>query len=282
VRIASYNVHNLLDEDGARLAGAAVKTPPQMKALIGTLAELRADVVLLQEVGDGGVLDALNDQLPAPYPYLGVLPGNSLRGIHLAILSREPFELTSHRDAVLAGEDGEALSEYETEADAAAGCANPVRFQRDIMLAELLLEDGEPLALFNVHLKSKTNRPWKRLAADVIRAAEVRHVASTVRAYLDAHPGRGLVLAGDFNDTRSSDVLKPLFALPLSDPMGEALARSGRNPSTYWPKRRMRFDFVLLSPALRARMAAGSARIHSGQRAQRASDHYPVSVDLML
>lgn len=282
MRIVSYNVQNLLDEDGARRAGAAVKTAQQMKALAGTIGELRADVLLLQEVGDGGVLETLNDALPAPYPFLSVLPGNSPRGIHLAIMSREPFELTSHRDVVLTGDDGEVLEEYESEADAAADCTRPVRFQRDLMLAELLLEETEPLAIFNVHLKSRTNRPWKRLAADVIRAAEVRHVASTVQAYLNAQPGRGLIVTGDFNDTRSSEVLSPLFALPLSDPLGEVLARTGRNPSTYWPKRRMRLDFVLLSPVARERMITGSARIHAGQRAKRASDHYPVSVDLLL
>ena len=282
MRIATYNVQNLLDEDGALLAGATVKTEQALKALAGTIAELRSDILLLQEVGDEHTLEALNDRLPAPFPYLAVPQGNSPRGIHLAIMSREPFALTSHRDVVLTGENGEVLTEYETETDAATGCASAVRFQRDLMLAELELDGAEPLALYNVHLKSKTNRPWKRLAADAIRAAEVRHVAHTVAAYLDAYPARGLILAGDFNDTRSSDVLAPLFALPLSDPMGEALKRTGRNPSTYWPKRRMRLDFVLLSPVARERMAPGSARIHSGARAQRASDHYPVSVDLRL
>jgi len=282
VRIASYNVQNLLGEADATRVGTPVKTAQQRKALAGTIVELRADVLLLQEVGEGGVLEALNDSLPAPYPFTGVLPGNSPRGIHLAILSREPFELTSHRELELTGEDGRVLTEYESEEDAAAGCAAPVRFQRDLMLAELQLDDLEPLALFNVHLKSKTNRPWKRLAADVVRAAEVRQVAGTVRAYQSSHPGRGVILAGDFNDTRSSDVLAPLFALPLSDPMGEVLARTGRNPSTYWPKRRMRLDFLLLSTVVRAWLIEGGAQIHAGQRAQRASDHYPVSVDLDL
>jgi len=282
VRIASYNVQNLLDEGQIRLAGGVAKTDQQLHALAGTIAELRADVLLLQEVGSDAVLDALNERLPAPYPYLSAPEGNSRRGIHLAILSREPFELTSHRQAVLTGEDGEVLTEYETEADAHAGRASPVRFQRDLMLAELLLDDAEPLAFFNVHLKSKTNLPWKQRAADVIRAAEVRHLVHTVRDYLHTYAGRGLILAGDFNDTRSSDVLSPLFDLPLSDPMGESLARTGRNPSTYWPKRRMRLDFILLSPVVREWMVKDSARIHASQRARRASDHYPISVDLLL
>ncbi len=280
MRVASYNVRNLLEADQATLAGVAVKSPEEIRALAGTVDRLGAHVLLLQEVGSLGVLSELNGQLASPYPYLEVLPGNSPRGIHLAILSREPFELTSHRARVLTDEAGDPLLEHETEADATAGLLRPVRLQRDLMLAEVSLEDAGVLALFNVHLKSRTNRSWRRLPAETIRAAEVRCVAEVVAGYLGAHPGRPVLLAGDFNDTRRSPVLAPLFELPLADPMGEQLARAGRNPSTYWPKRRMRLDFLLLSERAAGLMVAGSARIHAGQRARRASDHYPVSVDL--
>lgn len=279
MRIATYNVRNLLDEDQAARAAASPKTENELKALAGTIGQVSADVLLLQEVGGNEILASVNDRLNAPYPYLEVLPGNSVRGIHLAILSREPFELTSHQSALLADEEGGALHEYETEADAAAGTASPARIQRDLMLAEIALEDAGVLALFNVHLKSKTNRDWRLLASDVIRAAEVRHVVEIVTAYLDRHPRRPVILGGDFNDTPRSDVLAPLFEL-LTDPLGERLAKTGRNPSTYWPKRRMRIDFLLLSPAAVARLNRDSPKIHAGQRAQRASDHYAVSLDL--
>ncbi|HEY5646405.1 MAG TPA: endonuclease/exonuclease/phosphatase family protein [Pseudomonadales bacterium] len=282
MRIASYNVHNLLHEADAERAGATVKTAAAVKALAGTIGALGADVLLLQEVGAGSVLAEINDLLRAPYPYLEVLEGNSPRGIHLGILSREPFSLTSHRDVLLVDESGEPLAEFDTERDAAAAHAQAARFQRDLMLAEVALADGEPLALFNVHLKSKTNRPWKRLAADTVRAAEARQIRRVVGDYLQKHPARAVILGGDFNDTRSSDALAPLFDLPLFDPLGEMLARTGRKPTTYWPKRRMRLDFLLLSTAARSLLDQGSARIHVGQRAQRASDHYPVSIDLRL
>jgi endonuclease/exonuclease/phosphatase family metal-dependent hydrolase len=280
VRIASYNVRNLLAADEAALAGVPVKTEKEILALAGTIDAVRADVLLLQEVGSRQILASLNDRLARPYPYLDVQPGNSPRGIHLAIMSREPYDLTSHREATLLDEAGDALHEYDSEADAAAARLRPVRFQRDLMLAEISLDDAPTVALFNVHLKSRTNRPWRRLAADVIRAAEVRHLSAVVSDYVTAHPRRPLVIGGDFNDTRSSPALAPLFALPLSDPMGEVLARTGRNPSTYWPKRRMRLDLLLLSPSARSRLVPGSEKIHAGTRARRASDHYPVSIDL--
>ncbi|MEM8768800.1 MAG: hypothetical protein AAGE43_15235, partial [Pseudomonadota bacterium] len=89
-------------------------------------------------------------------------------------------------------------------------------------------------------------------------------------------------LGGDLNDTRHSDALAPIFALPLADPMGEKLAATGRNPSTYWPKRRMRLDFLLLGGSAQRLYQQDSARIHTGNRAKRASDHYPVSLELDL
>ena len=222
------------------------KSASALKAVAGTMDALRADVILLQEVGSDGALDAVNGSLKLPFPFSAVLPGNSDRGIHLGILSREPFELTSHRGLTLTDEAGECLLEYPSEEDAAADQPAPVRIQRDLMLAEVDLADQGKLALFNVHLKSKTNRPWRRLAADDIRAAEVRQVADRIRDYLHRHVGRLVILGGDFNDLRSSEVLRPIFDLPLSDPLGETLAANGSNPSTYWPKRRMRLDFLLL------------------------------------
>jgi len=282
LRVASYNVQNLFSAEDARRNGSAAKAPAAMKALAGTIGSMSADVLLLQEVGSEEVLSELNEVLHNPYPYRAVLPGNSDRGIHLGILSREPFELTSHRHLVLKDASGEALLEYSSEADAAVDRPGPVRIQRDLMLAELTLADQDRLALFNVHLKSKTNRPWRRLPADDVRAAEVRQVAAHVRDYLHAHPRRPVILAGDFNDLRSSEVLVPIFELPFSDPLGDDLKARGANPSTYWPKRRMRLDFLLLSQVAADRLLPDSARIHAGQRARRGSDHYPISVDLTL
>ncbi len=289
MRIVSYNVQNLFlaaqcgkaaDEPGARVNAA--KAPEAVKALAGMLQALKADVVLMQEVGSLAALEAVNDILANPYPFLAVPESNSDRGIHLALLSREPFTLASHRHVELIDAAGAPVLEYVSEADAEAGLAQPARLQRDLMLAELDLDGRERLALFNVHLKSKTNRSWRQVAADDLRAAEARFVARRISDYLAEHPERPCLLGGDFNDTRHSDALAPIFALPLADPMGVKLAASGRNPSTYWPKRRMRLDFLLLGRAAERLYRDDSARIHTGARAKRASDHYPVSLELDL
>ena len=281
MRIASYNVQNLFTEPDAALQERAVAKPDKaLKALAGTLDGLSADVVLLQEVGSTAALEQVNARLISPYPFSAVVESNSERGIHLATLSREPFELRSHRELSLHDDSGVQLLEYGSEAAAALQQATSIRIQRDLLRIELDLADQGVLTLFNVHLKSKTNRSWRRLAADDVRSAEARQIAGVVGDYLDEHPHRPVLLGGDFNDLRSSDSLQPIFALPLSDPMGEQLARTGRNPSTYWPKRRMRLDFLLLSEAAKRRMVPGSALIHADQRAKRASDHYPISVEL--
>lgn len=280
MRIATYNVRNLLDAETALLNGTSAKPDVELRALVGTIDALAADVLLLQEVGGDPALAVVNDRLSRPYPYVATSHGNSDRGIHLAVMSRRPFRLTSHRELELSDARGAPLYEFDTEADAALGRLSPVRFQRDLLRVELELEDAPRLVLFNTHLKSRTNRLWRRLAADVIRAAEVRAMVQVIGAYLATYPGCALVVAGDFNDTRSSAALAPLFDLPLTDPLGEALARRGRNPSTYWPKRRMRLDFLLASPAARTLLVPGSETIHASQRARRASDHYPVSIDL--
>jgi endonuclease/exonuclease/phosphatase family metal-dependent hydrolase len=281
LRIASYNMQNLFVEADVRARLDTVAKPVKaITALTGTLGSLAADAVLVQEVGSIEALEAVNAGLETPYPFCAVAEGNSERGIHLGVLSREPFELTSHRQLELTDQDGTPLLEYASEAAASTGTAMPIRIQRDLLQVELDLADQGMLTLFNVHLKSKTNRPWRRLPADDVRAAEVRQIANRIDEYLSTHPRRPLLLGGDFNDLRSSTALAPLFALPLVDPMGEQLAGSGRNPSTYWPKRRMRLDFLLLSPAAAGRLVPDSARIHASQRAKRGSDHYPVSVDL--
>ncbi|MFV2089979.1 MAG: endonuclease/exonuclease/phosphatase family protein [Pseudomonadales bacterium] len=148
------------------------------------------------------------------------------------------------------------------------------------MLAEVETREFGTVAVFNVHLKSKTNRDWRLLAAELVRSAECRLIAAILSGYIRQHPERGVYLLGDFNDTRHSDALRPLFAVPLTDPVGDVVMRNGGNPSTYWPRRRMRIDFILASDRGERLLLADTGFIHRSQQAKRASDHFPVSVDL--
>jgi endonuclease/exonuclease/phosphatase family metal-dependent hydrolase len=278
VRLATYNVKNLFREE----LSDRHKPDGEFSSLAGSINKLGADIVLLQEVGSQSALDELNARLKVPFNYAQVQLGNSDRDIHLAILSRHPFRLISHREQTLFNETGDDLLEYNSEADARSGAASVLKLQRDLMLAEVATDEFGVLTLFNVHLKSKTNRQWRLLAADVVRSAECRMIASRISKYIQQFPERPVFLAGDFNDTRNSEPLRPLFSIPLFDPVGEGLARTGSNPSTYWPRRRMRIDFILASTQGRRLLVPHGERIHNSQQAKRASDHFPVSVDLQL
>ncbi len=245
------------------------KPGKELRPLCRMVNLLDADLLALQEVGSAATLRAFNALLKEPYAHSGCLVGNNNRSIHLAVLSRVPVQLTSHRAQVLTDPAGEVLMHQ----------GQPLRLQRDLLLVRTALPDRTPLALFVLHLKSRTSPGADlELSADDIRAAEARAVAALVAAHQQRHADDLILLAGDFNDTVYSDALEPLRH--WWDPHGEQLRARGRNPSTYWPKRRARFDRILLCSRSAARLDAASPTIHSGHMARTASDHYPVSLEL--
>ena len=250
--------------------------------------QIDADLIALQEVGSEHSLTRLNERLARPYAFARFAPGNSDRSIGLAVLSRVAVAVTSYAELHLRDSEGLVMQAYADEPSALAGILSPLRFQRDVMRVEFDLpgscgvstnDDGSlRVAVFVVHLKSRTNRPWQILSADDIRSAEIRALAWAVREYARQHPNQQILIMGDCNDQFSSDAMAPLRALSLRDPVGEAVRQAGRNPSTYWPKRRMRIDHILSWPYDRARL--DNAMIHANNMARSASDHYPVSIEL--
>lgn len=273
LRVATYNVRNLF---GAT-AGDNAKSSKEINRLRYVIDTIGADIIALQEVGSQAMFAQVNKRLKRPFPYAEVWAGNSTRGIHLAFLSRLPLTLTSHRDTLLTDTSGTQLFEYASETDANADKPSVLKLQRDLLRAEIVLSENHTLALFNVHLKSKTNRPWLKLDSDTVRAAETTAIARIVSVYAQQHPEHSLVLLGDFNDLAHSKALEPLAQLQFEDPLATKLAQSGANPSTYWPKRRMRIDRVLCNRT--SRWQAVDAQIHVNLAAREASDHYPVFTD---
>ncbi len=242
--------------------------------------QVNADVMLLQEVGSQVSLEQLNEQLPCPYPYTGLVPGNSNRSIHLAVLSRFEIHLHSHRHTLLSQDSGAPLVFYPNQATAKLKQLAPLVLARDILQIHLQHPRGLPITLFGVHLKSRTNPTWQCLPADTMRAAECRALVAVIDAYQTAHPAEPVVVLGDFNDRLTSEALNALQVLNLEDPLGMVLQSSGRNPSTYWPKRRMRIDHILLNSNAVSLFSVSDPIIHANRMAQTASDHYPVSLVL--
>ena len=269
IRVCTYNVKNLF------LAGEGETKPPaEMRPLARMLDQVDADFIGLQEVGSRTSLEQLNERLRRPYPHLGFAAGNSTRSIGLGVLSREPVSVDSHAEQLLCDPQGGTLRQYLTEADAMADNPSPLRFQRDALLVQMG-SGSHALAIVVVHLKSRTNRTWQLLSAEEMRAAEARRLADIVADNCKRFP---LILMGDLNDHWSADALAPLRELGLRDPVGEALQQQGRNPSTYWPRRRMRLDHILVMPD--QRIQTNDPVIHASRMAQTASDHYPVSIEV--
>lgn len=274
IRVATYNLQNLF----LRSDGALDRSPASGKALVRMLELLNADLLAVQEVGGQAALEALNRELADPYPSAACVPGNSNRNIHLGYLCRWPLTLTSHRDLELRSADGALLKDF---AAADAPQVQPLRFQRDVLRAELKLPGGRSLTLLNAHLKSRATADWRLLSSDTIRGAEIRALAAIAETAARSGP---TLLLGDLNETFSSDLMRPLRALNWIDAMQLEVSVSrgarARCPGTYWKKRHTRLDYLLLSPDLAATQIAGTATTHAGALGQRASDHYPVSVDL--
>ncbi len=274
--MATYNVQNLF------LCGEGVQKPAvQRRSLRATIRSLDVDVLVLQEVGSEASLLALNDSLATPYPFQALTPGNSSRSIHLGVLSRRPLALVSHLQEPLQGADGAPLYGFASKADAAAGRLTTVRVQRDLLRCEVALDHGVTLTLFCVHLKSRTNPPWQIAPADDVRHAECERLVALVDAWEADHAGPALLL-GDFNDLLASEALAPLRARGLVDGYALGAAQTDRKPATYWPKRGMRIDHILLTPRTAASVHVRAATIHAGATARLASDHYPLSLDITI
>lgn len=272
IRLATYNVRNLF------LCGEGEEKPArEVRALVKTIAHLDADVLLLQEVGSLQSLQILNQKLTNPYPFEACVVGNSERSIHLGVLSRESFQTHSHRNISLLDEHAMPVQYFANQAAALNAVTSPVVVQRDFLKVQL-----PHLTLIGVHLKSKGNPAWQCIPADQIRLLEAQALASLAASEHAKERDRALVVLGDFNDLAASVSLQSLAHLGWVDMHEKHYKALGRNPSTYWPKRRMRIDRMMISPETQRHVVANSAQIIIDERFRLASDHYPVVIDLDL
>ena len=272
IRLATYNIRDLF------LCGEGEEKPArEVRALVKTIGHLAADVLMLQEVGSLQSLQILNESLSKPYPFEACVIGNSERSIHLGVLSRVPFQASSHRDIALLDDNALPVQCFANQPAALNAETSPVVVQRDFLKVQL-----HHLTLIGVHLKSKGNPAWQCIPADEIRLLEAQALADLAASEHAKERDRALVVLGDFNDLAASVSLQPLAHLGWVDMHEKHYKALGRNPSTYWPKRRMRIDRIMISPETQRHVVANSARILIEERFRLASDHYPVAIDLDL
>lgn len=257
VRLATWNVHDLYDEED-RLTPpgvldevpAAAEVEAKLDRLAGVLGALDADVVLLQEVEDSRILARLAGR--AGYPEARLLEGNDPRGIDLALLSRLPvLAYVGHAEET--GPDGRLL------------------WPRDAVEA-VLEAGGRRMVLLGAHLSSRLSDP-----GGTRRAQQ----AGRLRSLADLAAGRWgadlVVVGGDLNEEASGPGLAPL----LGD--GSWLDAAGAAGSADWTwtdgSSRAALDHLVLRAGDVGALLA--VRVAGGFEVAAASDHRPVLLDLL-
>lgn len=269
--IATYNVENYGSANRMTEAGFRPDYPKpeaQKEALRRVIRDLRADVLVLQEMGGPAHLEELRRDLRSEgwdYPHAALATAGDPER-RLAVLSQRPLlAVVTHDDLsfpYLGGRETvkRALLEATIETDAGA------------------------VTVFALHLKSRfTERSDDPLSAQR-RAAEATAIRDRILRRFPAPTTARFVVLGDCNDHRTSRTLAFLqrrgrteiaVLLAAADSRGEVWSHAFRREETY-----SRVDHILVSPGLRPSVVAGAARIYDGPGVGAASDHRPIVVVL--
>ena len=217
VRVATWNVWRFFDtvcDSGS--CGRDDYEPRLSRAQFNARADqvangiraLDADVVLLQEVENAAVLEAIRARLGRDYVAAVVGETGAHASLDVAALSRLPvLEVRRHRSRDLTRPDG-----------------SETHFSRELL--ELRLDAGHDLTLiaFVAHFRSKIDDDPGR------RFAEGETTGTIVAATARAVPGALVLLGGDLNDTPGSP---PLNALEAAGDLQRVAAELGRAEATY-------------------------------------------------
>ncbi|WP_242394602.1 endonuclease/exonuclease/phosphatase family protein [Anaeromyxobacter oryzisoli] len=257
VRIATWNVHDLFDAEDRRappgeqdLVPSAPEVAAKLERVATVLRRVDADLVLLQEVENAAILEALARL--AGYPEARLVEGNDPRGIDVAFLSRRPVvAYVSHR------EDRDA--------------AGRLLWPRDCVEAHVDVGGAGRVVVVGSHFSSPLSDDGTRRALQATRLRELADAAAT--------GGAVLVLAGgDLNDSSDGSALAPLlgdgaWGEPAAGPLEQSWTWSGSG-------RLAVLDHLALQRASAGAILA--AEVIGGAEIAAASDHRPVLLQLEL
>jgi endonuclease/exonuclease/phosphatase family metal-dependent hydrolase len=271
--VATYNVHNFFDEfDNPYTAdeGTGAKSAKDRHLLAATIRTLNADVLILEEIEAGGVLQRFAAEELADCGYVSIVdaPTEDPRGITVAALCRYPvLRITSHRLAPLA-------------ADQPNAAAN--RLARDLLRLDIQFRPDFLLTVYGVHLKSKrTDADANDADSAKRRLAEAARIRDFLREEMP--PGSRFLLTGDCNDAFSSPPVQTLLTA-TTPPLADALASipPDKRITFHGGAYREAIDHILLSPRLAPDLVPDSPAIFSDGDFPRASDHYPARITLRI
>lgn len=267
VKILTWNLHNFFDtvDDTSNAEDDSVSQADyteKLDAAVAILAELDADIMVLQEIENETVLADLNDALGGDYGQQHVLQGHDPRGVDIAVLSKIQFtDIVSHLDDSFVVEGTQAPQ---------------FTFTRDLL--EYHFQVGEQkVVLLGVHYKAKgpPDNPDKRLA-------EAQRTRAVADALTDADPSLGVVVLGDYNDLPDSP---PLDAVVGADPAYRSAAEYVASED------RWTFDFMgtlelidhqIANPVMFGRLDPENVVIRHGNDVDIASDHHPLMATYLL
>lgn len=289
MRIASFNLESL--ELRSR---SGVTIEERVEILRPQLERLRADVICLQEVNgqraaheDRRSLHAL-DSLLKGTPYeafhrvatLGPA-GSGVADVHnLVVLSRRP--ILSHRE--LRHTDVPPIAYRSVTANPPAAAAEPILFDRPILMAEIEGAGGRPLFVFNVHFRAPLAAAipgqkdsafvWKSISgwaegfflSGLKRSAQALELRLALDALFDADQHASIAICGDFNAEDHETPLKIVIGAEEDTGNGHLANRSmvvldralpkDRRYSVLHHGRPQMLDHILISRALSAHFSA--------------------------
>lgn len=176
----------------------------------------------------------------APYAQVMLIDGNDPRGIDCALMTRERFPIAAMRSHV-----------DDTDAEG-------IVFSRDCPEYHLDTPGGGRLVVLVNHFKSKAGGSLR--TSDARRRRQASAAAGIYRRLRDA--GNELVaVVGDLNDTPPEGPDDPLSPLLRETDLADVSTLDGHDdggrPGTFGSSTAAnKIDYILLSPALRARAAA--------------------------
>lgn len=246
------------------------------------IAEVGAHVQAVVEAESRPALRAFASDLVVPrkgrpFDRTMLIDGNDDRGIDVGILTRGGWEIVEMRSHV---DDQDDRGEI---------------FSRDCPEYFVRTRSGNEIVVLVNHFKSQIGN---REVNDRKRERQSTEVAKIYRRLLrDGHDNVAIV--GDFNAGPDDGSITPLTnGIGLRDAADGPSFDDGGFEGTYGPTARQKFDYVLLSPSLFARMRGGGIfrkGVWTDQKARRweifdtmskpadaASDHAAVYVDLDL
>jgi len=205
--------------------------------------EVGADIIGLVEAESRPALVRFHDDLLSPahgtsYRHIMLIDGNDERGIDVAIMTRNGFDLEGIRSHVDDEENGRRI------------------FSRDCAEYHIKTPANDRLIVLVNHFKSKGF--GSQAASDRKRATQAKRVKAI---YEDLRQGgaNNIAVIGDFNDTPDGNPLASLIqSTDLKDITTHQSFNDGGRPGTFGNGTASnKIDYILLSPALFQKATGG-------------------------